>query len=372
MGKNRLKSQRMTGQAYIGYNRKKIDEKMIVTKSSVQTEERKLGPTCNSKMCEQSKNSFCKDFLEDIRQNIFCNFWKLTWPEKEVFVTCNTSVTKPKKRSGTTPSRRSGTVKYTLNNATDTQKQVCKKMFLNTLGLNEWLALNWINKAHGRKGDEGVDDHEPQTSTSTTNLELSTETKSSKGRQSDKKLHCKNWVEKLSKLPSHYARKDTTKLYLEPIWSSKQEMYRVYKECMVNEGKPWASITTFNLVFDDLNLSLFSPRKDQCDLCCFFKAGNVAREIYDDQVKEKGLARKEKESDKKLAIEGKIHCLTCDLQAVKITPITKASAMYYKTKLTSHNFTVFNLANRECINYWFNETECELNANTFASCLIDF
>lgn len=117
---------------------------------------------------------------------------------------------------------------------------------------------------------------------------------------------------------------------------------------------------------------MFSPRKDQCDLCCSFRAGNISQEVYDHHIKEKDLARKEKETDKQLAMEGKIHCLTCDLQAVKITPITKASAMYYKTKLTSHNFTVFNLENRECINYWFNETECELNANTFASCVIVF
>lgn len=173
---------------------------------------------------------------------------------------------------------------------------MCKKMFLNTLGINEWMALNWINKAHGKKDEEEVDDPEP--STSTTNLGPSDETNSPKGRQSDQKLHCKNWLEKLSKLPSHYSRKDTTKLYLEPIWASKQEMYRVYKECMIKDGKPWTSITTFNLVFEELNLSMFSPRKDQCDLCCSFEAGNISQEVYDHHIKEKDLARIEKETDK--------------------------------------------------------------------------
>lgn len=99
------------------------------------------------------------------------------------------------------------------------------------------------------------------------------------------------------------------------------------------------------MVFDDLNLSLFSPRKDQCDLCCSFKAGNVAREIYDDHVKEKDLARKEKESDKKLAIEGKIHCLTCDLQAVKITPITKASTTKQNKHRTTSRFSTWQIGN---------------------------
>lgn len=150
---------------------------------------------------------------------------------------------------------------------------------------------------------------------------------SSKGRLSEQRLHCKNWFDSLAKLPSHYARKDTTKLYLEPIWISKQEMYREYKDVMVKEGKPWASISTFNLVFEELNLSIFSPQKDQCYTCCSFKAGNISSDVYNLHIQEKDIARKAKEIDKQLAIEGKIHCLTCDLQAVKITPITKASAI---------------------------------------------
>lgn len=69
--------------------------------------------------------------------------------------------------------------------------------------------------------------------------------------------------------------------------------------------------------------------------------------------------------------ESKVYCLTCDLQTVKLTP-TKASAMYYKTKLASHNFTVYNIGNHDCTNYWFNESECELNATTFTSCLVNY
>ena len=51
---------------------------------------------------------------------------------------------------------------------------------------------------------------------------------------------------------------------------------------------------------------------------------------------------------------------------------TKASLMYYRTKLCSHNFTVYNLSSHQCTNYWFNETECDLTASTFSSCVIDY
>ncbi|KAK5912626.1 hypothetical protein CesoFtcFv8_002480 [Champsocephalus esox] len=36
-----------------------------------------------------------------------------------------------------------------------------------------------------------------------------------------------------------------------------------------------------------------------------------------------------------------------DLQSVLLCPKTKASKMYYKTKLQMHNFTCFNLGNKD-------------------------
>lgn len=64
--------------------------------------------------------------------------------------------------------------------------------------------------------------------------------------------------------------------------------------------------------------------------------------------------------------------LTIDLQAVKLSPLTKAGAFYYKTKLCSHNLTIYNVASHQCTNYWFNETQADLTAPTFVSCLIDY
>ncbi|CAH0388438.1 unnamed protein product [Bemisia tabaci] len=49
-------------------------------------------------------------------------------------------------------------------------------------------------------------------------------------------------------------------------------------------------------------------------------------------------------------------------KAVKACPFTSASAMYYKTKLLNHNYTVYDLSSHECICYWFNETAADLSA----------
>ncbi|KAK4887172.1 hypothetical protein RN001_003443 [Aquatica leii] len=61
-----------------------------------------------------------------------------------------------------------------------------------------------------------------------------------------------------------------------------------------------------------------------------------------------------------------------DLQAAKVCPAVNASSAYYKTKVCVHNFTVFNLTNKQCTCYWFNKAEANLQTSVFASCLIEY
>lgn len=71
---------------------------------------------------------------------------------------------------------------------------------------------------------------------------------------------------------------------------------------------------------------------------------------------EKKKTRLELENDSKNAIEGACIVLCQDVQAVKCCPSLNASALYYKTKLCCHNFTIYNVASQEAKCYWFNET----------------
>lgn len=67
------------------------------------------------------------------------------------------------------------------------------------------------------------------------------------------------------------------------------------------------------------------------------------------------------------------------MEAVKLTPLTQfqslnfASAMYYKTKLCSHNYTVpIQPCFKNGLCYWFNEAEGDLSGNTFATCITHY
>lgn len=123
--------------------------------------------------------------------------------------------------------------------------------------------------------------------------------------------------------------------------------------------------TFFNKVFEQEQFSVFTPRKDQCDVCIGAKHGNVDQDILNVHIIAKNEARAEKGKDKEEA-NNKVSVWTMDVQAVLICPKTKASTMYYKTKLQVHNYTCFNLGNKEGYCYPWEEHEGNLSVEVFA------
>lgn len=81
-----------------------------------------------------------------------------------------------------------------------------------------------------------------------------------------------------------------------------------------------------------------------------------------------------KDTDKELCKKNpkEIAVFTVDTQAVKLAPMLKASAIYYKTKLCVHNYTIYNLYNGQVDCYLWDESQGGLEANIFASLLVAF
>lgn len=61
--------------------------------------------------------------------------------------------------------------------------------------------------------------------------------------------------------------------------------------------------------------------------------------------------------------------VSLDLQAVLLAPALKASALYYRTKLCVHNYTICDATSRDVCCYVWHEVEGRLTGNEFASCL---
>lgn len=53
-----------------------------------------------------------------------------------------------------------------------------------------------------------------------------------------------------------------------------------------------------------------------------------------------------------------------------MAPFVKASALYFKTKLNVHNFTMYDIGTKEVTCFWFDETNADLEASVFASRVI--
>jgi len=348
---------------YIGYSRhgKKVEH-------DTDRNKRTLKATCSSKKCHSLKNRFCQLFDDDMRENIFNKYWQASWEEKKTFVT--TMVTNTYRKRDTTglgnESRRSNTFFYFLKYNSSERVQVCKTMFLNTLGLNEWMVRNWVNTAaHGLPGKK--------TKTISTHS-LTTESDNISPRQkaplSKRIEHLKKWFSLLPKMPSHYCRSQTDRLYLEGPFYSKQEIINVYKsKCADDNIVPLSDCYVLNYMAEN-KLSIFLPKKDKCDFFTSYNMGHIDVNEYAEHIAHKDRARQEKENDTNLAKNNSCIVLTMDCQAVKLCPVLEASALYYSMKLKVHNMTIYNNATGDCYNYWWHEADGELEASVFVSIII--
>nr|XP_022904026.1 uncharacterized protein LOC111416287 isoform X2 [Onthophagus taurus] len=278
---NKNKFKRMKGVDYKGRG-KSENGKAVFNKTRPA---RKMLVPCNCKHSIKEKTLKCKEFSEETRQQIYTNFWeKLNWEERKQYIKALVDVLPSVRRKSEDLSRRGSTFVLRLKKH-GVSYRVCKKMFLNTLAIGEWSLHNWAKVV----------------------ITQATINEESNKRISPQILEAKkilrSFYERLPKMESHYCRARSSKLYLEPIWQSKADLYLEYQKYSQQENPQvkTLSIKTFYAIFDEMNLSLYQSKKDQCDLCANFKANNLSEEEYLQHQKRKEEAREEKVKDKKEA-----------------------------------------------------------------------
>lgn len=320
-----------------------------------------LAETCNCKFDPNTSKLKCRAFSEEHRNNIFDSFWKKTWDEKKLTVnllTQRVNTSRARNRKNEETSQRACSYNYYLEK-NGLKLRVCKKLFSNTFGLKPWTIHNWLKAYH--ISTENNEDIKKTINENTTGLQ--------KTRKCSQRQHLQDFFKSLAKVESHYCRSSSSKQYLEPIWKSKSELYTLYKEtwCSKFNESPM-SIAYFCHMFEDLNLSLFKPKKDECDVCISFKSKNITEEEYHQHIQKKDEARHEKELDK----QSNNSVFTMDLQSVLLCPKSNAGSLYFKTKLIVHNFTVYDLKTKAgYCNIW-HEGEGGLSAQSFASIISTF
>ena len=121
-------------------------------------------------------------------------------------------------------------------------------------------------------------------------------------------------------------------------------------------------------LFQEENLSLFSPKKDLCDTCVAHENGLITDVEYNNHIAKKNAARAEKEKDTK----NEEFVFTMDLESVLLSPRSNVSAMYYKTKLIVHNFTIYHMRSHRGYCFVWNESEGCVTANEFTTIITNF
>ncbi|KAJ8884512.1 hypothetical protein PR048_016369 [Dryococelus australis] len=251
----------------------------------------------------------CFSLTESDREYNFEEYWMLEWGEKKHFI---------RGRKNETISRRTFICKFFLKKGTE-KIRVCKRMFLNTLSIGEWTALNWLKDPEKEEETQENDER---------NLNLI--------------------------IAVHNP--------INNIWSQCG-----YQECSCTSFTKTIDVQTEELSHSHLALS-HKLKKDDCDRCAAFKFGNLSQDKYGIHQQKYREAREEKDYDKVSE-----ECdYTMDLQSLLLCPRSNVSSLYYKTKLAVHNFTIFELKSPDGYCFLWNETEGGLRANEFSTIITSF
>lgn len=260
-------------------------------------------------------------------------------------------------------SRRNFTFIYYLQ--TEISKiQVCKTFFLNTLCISGQTVRTVFNKMN-----------------SAGNVNEDQRGKACKNSMLDKsvKQSVRDHMNMFETIDSHYCRQKTERKYLPPTLNI-YKMFTLYEEyCLENNVEKKATESMYRHIFTtEFNMSFFLPKKDLCDVCHSYEnslpEGKLEMEQeYQRHIENKNLARNLKNADKEKAKENASCCAAVfDLQQVLPAPKTEVGVAYYKLKLSTFNFTVFNLASKEAFCYMWYECIAKRGSSEIGSCLLLF
>lgn len=315
---------------------------------------KQVKPACNNCIFECTRK-----ISEECRTELFNNFYALRdkTRQRDFISKCITSL-EPKQEKGR--KRAINKVYHFVVNGNNIR--VCKKFFTSTLDISNNAVATVVSKTN----ENGYVEEEKRG-------------KHSNRVNKTKDTMIQDIVDHINSFPridSHYCRSRTKKQYLEGSLNLTL-MHRLYKEKCAAEGKQWVKKPIYEQVFNtQFNIGFHKPKKDQCSICEAFKnnAGNpdtiVQHEAHLNDVK---VSREEKEHDKNLCKEDN-EIITCcyDLQAVLTLPQGDVAEFYYKLKLNTLNFTIFDLSQKQGYCYLWHEEMARRGANEITTCVYLF
>ncbi|XP_052215260.1 uncharacterized protein LOC127833824 isoform X1 [Dreissena polymorpha] len=315
--------------------------------------------------CGHSCRYKCHEkFSLNDRESIFHSFWQLGEVSKQWQYVGTYAKQKPKQVQKSSGGNRKVSIQWSLPKQGTGPEKVCKTFFLHTLDISETV----IKTAYRKLGMLGVSEKDMRGKHRNRPNTVSC----------DAKDRVRQHIESFQCVDSHYCRKDTSKRYL-PAQLNVKKMYQLYKEQCQQEDLSPVHISMYRKIFDcEYNLSFHKPIKDRCDFCVSVEnAGPDVKQAqqgeYNRHINNKIKSRQSKVDDKEKAKTDHDLCVACfDLEQVLLTPHSNESCLYYKRKLSSFNFTIYDLCTKDGYCYIWNEVISGRGACEIASCVLDF
>nr|CAI5847710.1 unnamed protein product [Callosobruchus analis] len=316
--------------------------------------------------CKSSCRKKCAEKIgHDHRCLMFKKFWGMSsYSRQSAFIGKHVKRI-PKKRQvikeNDAASRRTCSLSYSLPLTDNQDVEICKTMFINTyVGHHSIKKVDASEIGTVTPDKRGLHNNRPHKISN------------------DVKMSIKQHIEMFPTVESHYCRARTSKRYLEQGLTI-AKMYRLYKSW--TDENSITSIGTerqYREIFNrEYNISFWVPKKDMCDTCYKYnnnpEKNNSQEQEQMDHIRNKEIVRKLKDGDKEKAEVDKSISVSCfDLQKVILVPQCERPPFYYKCKLSTYNFTVFDVNSKEGFCYIWTEQIAKRGGNEIASCLFDF
>lgn len=300
------KLKRLRGESYTGFTRTKKG----IIKHDKEREKRSMKFRCchtetSRKMT--SKSFLCHQVTEELRKKAFDNFWSLpSWCSRKSYLRGLVSTTDIKRRRKENRDKTNNRKKQShycfLPLATGKllslimalflicfvfageKVLVCRKMLLHTLDLGRNMFERWTSNFHHT---QNLSNNREDTDEEVNNVENQTKLNITKSM----KLQARQWLQDLPKVPSHYCRSSSKKMYLESVFRSTLHIYKEYVNFCTEKNTKAVSRTLFTNILKSEKIAIHQPRKDQCDLCCSWKTGNISENVYNNHIKKKKRSR---------------------------------------------------------------------------------
>lgn len=366
---NKLK--RVSGKKYKGRKKKcnDLSENARYELVSKPKKYLKPKPCAHSSTLKSDRSLLCELMSEQKRKAVFDYFWGLTtWDAKKAYLknlVCMRPILRRRKTTSNSEitSQRKLAYDYYLSDDQNITVKVCKNFFVSTFNISSDTLSEWIKKLqdYTNEGKDLRSKHEKRQSNRTTNPVP-------KVIRSTTVI---DWLNLLNKVPSHYCRSSSNRVYVEDTFESKSHMFRVYTEWCKGNQKQNIGRKLFNQILEEKKISIFKPRKDQCDVCTAKKEGNISEEQYTLHIEKKNEAYNAHIEARALS-SSEVLVLTVDVQSVLLCPKMLVSVQYYKQKLQVHNQSIYINNNKDVHLYVWHDGDGGVTANEFTSCLIHF